>query len=89
MVKNVSLCLKWMAVRKIVNGYDWSIVVSTPDCSDWLFCSTYSCINTEKTNSYKRKIKVGEYVFPGITIITLNDITKYITMMICTTNYTL
>ena len=68
---NVSLCLKWIAVRKIVNGYDRSIVVPTPDCSDWLFCPTYSCINTEKANSYKRKIKVGEYVFPGITMITM------------------
>ena len=26
---------------------------------------TYSCINTEKADSYKRKVKVGEDVSPG------------------------
>ena len=42
-----------------------SMVILTPDSSDCLCDPTYSCINTEKADSYKRKVKVGEDVCPG------------------------
>ena len=41
------------------------MAILTPDSSAWLFDPTYSCINTEKADSYKRKVKVGEDVSPG------------------------